>query len=66
MSNKRLKLKSSRNGKIGYLYLPNYPEKEGDGPVKQIRLLDLIGGSVDFDIYIDLDKHGNPIGIEIV
>ncbi len=64
--NNKIKLVSTPDGKSGYLYLPNHP---GEGMVgcaaKQIRLMDLLAGSVNFEIHIDLDENGNPIGIEI-
>ena len=65
MSNK-IKLISTPGGHSGYLYLPNHPGEGTVGcAVKQIRLMDLLAGSVNFEIYIDLDENGNPIGIEI-
>ena len=54
---------------VAYLYLPDHP-KESE-PIygivnKQIRLLDLIKDYKGPDIYLDFNKSGTLIGIEII
>lgn len=65
MDNK-IKFVASPDGYSGYLYLSNHPGENTVGcAVKQIRLMEILAGSVNYEVFIDLDKNGNPIGIEI-
>ena len=49
---------------VAYLTLPGHP-RTAESAVKQTRLLDLVAYTGP-DIYLDFDKDGKLIGIEIL
>lgn len=60
------KLSVGDDGDVAYLYLPAHPRIEAHGVItKQVRLADILHYSGP-DIYLDLDKDGKLLGIEIV
>lgn len=64
----KIKLKVSKDDPdVAYLKLPEHPGSGKYGIVsKQIRLLELIEEYKGPDIYLDIDKNGVLIGIEIL
>jgi len=52
---------------VAYLYLPDHPKEIIPGLVKkQTRLIDLIDDYKGPDIYLDFNKDGTLVGIEIL
>lgn len=52
---------------VGYLYLVDHPGAGTPGCVaKQVRILDLVKDYRGPDIYLDFDKDGRAIGVEVV
>ena len=66
MTTAKIKLKTSEDDEdVAYLTLPKHPGQGVSGAFqKQTRLLDLMKYSGP-DVYLDFDKDGNLIGIEI-
>ena len=58
---------SEDDSDVAYLMLPGHPGKGTPGIVaKQISLADKIEGYKGPDVYLDFDKEGQLIGIEIL
>jgi hypothetical protein len=52
---------------VAYVSLPAHPGRGKPGVVaKQVRLRDIIGDHGRADIYLDFDKNGQLIGLEIL
>ena len=68
MSKSKIRLKVSKaDPDVAYLYLPDFPEGQSTGCVeKQTRLSDLIDGFKGPDLYLDFDRDGTLIGVEIL
>ncbi len=67
MSQEAIQLRVSEDDEeMAYLYLADHPKKIVPSIVsKQVRLSDLIEDYKGPDIYLDFDKNGTIIGIEI-
>jgi len=68
MRKKEILLKLSKsNPKIGYIYLANHPGPGIAGAcVKRMALAELIDKYIGPPVYLDFDKKGELIGIEII
>lgn len=64
----KIRLKISADDKnVGYVYLPKHPKELVHGIVKETIPLDrLIDNYNSIPIYLDFDKDGELIGIEIL
>ena len=52
---------------VGYLYLPDHPRNSATKVVgKQLELRDIVEGYHGPDVYLDFDKEGTLIGIEVL
>lgn len=51
---------------VAYLYLPDHPGRAVNGAiVKQVRLSSLLNYT-GLDLYLDFDKHGRLVGVEVL
>ncbi|MEM7432934.1 MAG: DUF2283 domain-containing protein [Pseudomonadota bacterium] len=61
------KAKYKGNSDVGYLQLPDHPGKGTVGcVVKTVRVLDIVADHKGTDVYLDYDKDGTLIGIELL
>ena len=67
MAKRKIKSKITKGGDVAYIYMPDHP-KNGTAkvPVKQVRLIDLYKGYTGPDLYFDITKDNELIGIEIL
>lgn len=64
---RKLKFKASGDPMVGYLYLGGHPGPGAQGCVaRQVCLDDVIGEYKGPPIYLDFDRDGELIGMEIV
>jgi hypothetical protein len=58
---------SDQDGEVAYVSLPGHPGCGKAGVVaRQVRLRDLIADHGHADVYLDFDKDGCLIGLEIL
>jgi len=68
MSKKKIQLKISKDDTgVAYIYLPTHPGPGTTGVVhEQIEVSDFVDNYQGPSVYLDFDKVGRLIGIEIV
>jgi len=64
-NNIRLKISESDSA-VGYVYLENTEDRQERKVSKTIALKDVVQGYDGIPVYLDFNKNGDLIGIEIV